>query len=267
MPPSNPVCSGEPRLRPILVCSHPEAAQKVFRLPACSAAAPGPFQRIGKKGMMKNMHADLQFLIHFFNDKEHLFRTISMAGFSQADEICNRVASQKGWYWGRFAKSERHAYLKRRQFVEKELYEGYTQRYGSLKERIPVYFYLYPRMTEQKAVELGRQRTRHDEMEPHILLVKIQDIDDTRNITFTLNDSFTAYWKKAVESGIECRGDKAHHVVLPDHNQVFPFSMIDRMYRRYKAHEINYEIQIWDHQLLERIRYTILERVMDFHRI
>ena len=204
------------------------------------------------------MDDDLQFLIHFFNDKEYLFKTITMADIYRVDDICNRISSQKGWYWRRYAQSERHDYLKRRLFVEKELYEGYTQKYGGLKEKVPVFFYLYPNITKQKAIELGQQRTRHDEIEPQILMVKIQDIEDTKNITFTLNDSHTAYWKKATESGINCRGDGNSHVVLPDHNQVFPFSMIEQIHRKYKAQEISYEIQIWDYQLLEKIRYTIL---------
>ena len=210
--------------------------------------------------MMKNMDDDLQFLVHFFHDKEYLFKTITMAGMSQMDEICNKVSSQRGWYWGRYAQSERHAYLKRRLFVEKELYEGYTQKYGSLKEKVPVYFYLYPNITEQKATELAQQRTRHDETEPQILMVNICDIEDTANITFTLNDSLTAYWKKATESGLEMRGDRNAPVVLPDHNQVFPFSMIEQIHRKYKAQHISYEIQIWDYQLLEKTRYTILRK-------
>jgi hypothetical protein len=208
--------------------------------------------------MVKNMDDDLQFLVHFFNDKEYLFKTISMAGTSQVDDICNKISSQRGWYWPRFAPSERHDYLERRRFVEKELYEDYTQEYGSLKEKIPVYFYLYPNITKQKAIELGLQRTRHGEKEPHILMVKIQDIEDTKNITFTLNDSHTAYWKRAMESGIKCRGDGSGHVVYEDHNKVFPFSMLEQIHQKYKAQQINYEIQIWDHKLLEKISYTIL---------
>ncbi len=204
------------------------------------------------------MDADLQFLVHFFNDIEYLFKTITMAGDAQVDEICDRISSLKGWYWGRFAKSERHDYLKRRQFVEKELYEGYTQEYGSLKEKIPVYFYLYPNITKQKAIELGQQRTRHDEIEPHILMVKIQDIEDIQNLTFTLNDSHTAYWKKATESGIKCRGDGNRHLVLQDHNKVFPFSMLEEIHGKYKAKKISYEVQIWDYQILEKIPYSIL---------
>jgi hypothetical protein len=204
------------------------------------------------------MDDDLQFLVHFFNDKKYLFKTITMAGVSQVDDICNTISSQKGWYWPRFAMSERHDYLKRRKFVETQLYEDYTRKYGSLKEKIPVYFYLYPNITKEKAIELGKQRTRNGEMEPHILMVKIQDIEDTKNITFTLNDSHTAYWKRAMESGIKCRGDGNHPVVLQDHNKVFPFSMIEQIHQKYKAQQINFEIQVWDYQLLEEIRYTIL---------
>ncbi len=204
------------------------------------------------------MDNDLEFLVHFFNDKEYLFKTITMAEASHRDEICNRISAQKGWYWGRFARSERDDYLKRRLFVEKELYEDYSREYGSLPEKRPVYFYLYPNITKQKALELGRHRTRCDEVEPHILMVEIQEIQDTKNITFTLNDSHTAYWKRAMESGIKCRGDANIHVVLEDHNRVFPFSMIEQMHQKYRAQQINYEIQIWDYLLLEKTKYTIL---------
>ncbi len=208
--------------------------------------------------MVNRMDEDLQFFVHFFNDKDYLFKTITMADPSQVDEICNAISSQKGWYWPRFAQSERDDYMRRRLFVEKELYENYTQEYGSLKVKIPVYFYLYPHITRQKAIELGRQRMRQGERQPHILMVKIEDIKDIDNITFTLNDSHTAYWKKATESGIPCRGDGNSPVVLPDHNKVFPFSMIEQIHQKYRAQHIQYEIQVWDDGLLETLRYTIV---------
>jgi hypothetical protein len=204
------------------------------------------------------MDDDLQYLVHFFNDKEYLFKSITMAGASQVDEICNTISAKKGWFWIRFSQSERQDYLKRRLFVERELYDDYTREYGSLKERVPVFFYLIPNITKQKAVELARQRTRHGETEPQVLMVKIADIEDTTNMTFTLNDSHTAYWKRIKEAGIEFGGEVNIPVVLPDHNKIFPFSMIEQIHKNYKAQEMRYEIQIWDHQLLEKIRYTIL---------
>ena len=204
------------------------------------------------------MDDGLQFLIRFFNDREHLFQTITMAGVSQMDEICNMISSRKGWFWIRFSPSERQSYLKRRLFVEKALYEDYTREYGSLKEKIPVFFYLIPNITRQKAIVLARQRTRHGETEPQVLMAKIADIGDTTNMTFTLNDSHMAYWERINEAGIEFGGDVNVPVVLPDHNKIFPFSMIRQVHRKYTAQEMYYEVQVWDYLLLEKMRYTIL---------
>ena len=173
------------------------------------------------------------------------------------DEICNTISSQKGWFWIRFSPSERQDYLKRRLFVENALYDDYIREYGSLKEKLPVYFSLVPNITKQEAIELARQRTMHGEAEPQVLMVKIADIEDTTNITFTLNDSHTAYWKRIKEAGIEFGGEVNVPVVLPDYNKVFPFSMIEQLHRKYKAQGMRYEIQIWDYGLLEKIRYTI----------
>jgi len=204
------------------------------------------------------MDDDLQYLIHFFNDKEYLFKSITMAGVSRVDEICNTISSQKGWFWIRFSQSERQDYLKRRLFVEKALFDDYTREYGSLKEKVPVFFYLIPNITKQKAIELARQRTMDSESEPQVLMAKIADIDDTTNITFTLNDSHTAYWKRIKEAGIEFGGEVNIPVILPDHNKIFPFSMIEQIHCKYKAQGIPYEIQIWDYQLLEKMKYIIL---------
>jgi len=208
--------------------------------------------------MTNMMDKDLQYLIHFFTDKEHLFKTIMMADACRIDEISDQFVSQKGWYWGRYSKSERQDYLNRRRFVEQELFDGFAQAYGRLKEKVPVYFYLYPKITTQKAIALGHQRTMHEEVEPGILMVKLQDIEDITNITFTLNDSCTAYRKMTIEAGIKCRGPQPDGIVLPDHNKVFPFSMIEEIHRKYTKQDMVYEVQVWDYELLERITYTIL---------
>jgi hypothetical protein len=204
------------------------------------------------------MDKELQYLVHFFTDKEHLFKTVTMADFSRVDEISDKIASQKGWYWFRYAQTDRQDYLARRRFVERELYEGYTRQYGRLKEKVPVYFYLYPNLTRQSALEKGQLRTKQGETAPQILMVKVEDINETQNITFTLNDSFTAYWKKAMESGIKCREEEQDRVVLQDHNQVFPFSMLEQIHQKYRTQEISYEVQVWDYELLERLSYCIL---------
>ncbi len=204
------------------------------------------------------MDKDLQYLVHFFTDKEYLFKTVTMAESGEIDEISNKIASQKGWYWIRYSQSDRQDYLRRRMFVENKLYEEYIQDYGCLKEKVPVYFYIYPNITEQGLLERGKQRTKFGEQMPNIIMIKIKDIDDTKNMTFTLNDSFAAYWKKAINAGIKCREEENDRIVLPDHNKIFPFSMLEQIHQKYKAQGLSYEVQIWDYELLTRMSYTIL---------
>ncbi len=89
-------------------------------------------------------------------------------------------------------------------------------------------------------------------------MAKIQNIGDTKNMTFTLNDSVTAYWKKAIESGIKCRPEEKDRVVLQDHNKTFPFSMLKQIHQKYKAQAMYYEVQVWDYEMLSRMSYIIL---------
>jgi hypothetical protein len=200
----------------------------------------------------------LHFLVHFFNDREHLFETITMARADQVEALCDRLSSRRTWYWGRYAPSERADYLRLRCYVESTLYDEYTREYGGLKERVPVYFYLYPGLSEQGALDLARQRTGHDEVEPQVLIARLEDLEDTRNITFTLNDSCTAYWQKATEAGMKYRVDGPCRAVLADHNRVFPFSLIRQLHKKYASAGVNYEVQVWDHQLLGKMSWAIL---------
>lgn len=138
------------------------------------------------------------------------------------------------------------------------MYDGYTRAYGRLKERVPVFFYLVPKVTEQQAVALARQRAMDGEAEPQVLMTRLADIEDTTNMTFTLNDSHTSYWRTMEEAGMDFGGERNVPVVLPDHNTIFPLSMIERIHRQYRAYVLDYEVQVWDRQLLENLRYTIL---------
>jgi hypothetical protein len=210
------------------------------------------------RGMMSVMPGDLRYLVHFFNDDRYLFKTITMADDARADAICSAITADKGWYWVRFSDSERRDYLRRRRFVEEAMYEDYTQAYGALADRVPIYFYLVPDLSEQQAIEMARQRTIHDEAQPHVLMVDIEDIDDTRNMTFTLNDSHTAYRARIAAAGLSFGRDDAVRVALPDHGKIFPFSMLDQVHRVYGPRHITYEVQVWDHRMVERLRYVRL---------
>jgi hypothetical protein len=203
---------------------------------------------------MRSMQGELRYLVHFFNDERYLFKTITMADDAHADDICSAITLHRGWFWVRFSPSERRGYLERRRFVEEAMYDDYTRGYGALEERVPIYFYLVPDLSEQKAIEMARQRATQGEAEPHVLMVEIRDIDDTRNVTFTLNDSHTAYRARMKAAGLSFGGDSDVRVGLPDHGKVFPFSMLEQVHRVYGPQGITYEVQVWDHRIVEGLR-------------
>ena len=187
-----------------------------------------------------------------------LFKTITMVKEDRIEEISDVITSNKGWYSHRYGKDDRQDYIKRRKFVEKELYTAYVNKYGILKEIIPVYFYIYPNISKERAIEMAQQRTKYNELAPNVLFIKILDLKDISNITFTLNDSFTSYWKKAIESGIKCREEENGREVLPDHNKIFPLTKIEQIHRKYKEKNPYYEVQIWDYKILDDVPYEIL---------
>jgi hypothetical protein len=203
------------------------------------------------------MDDDLTYLVHFFHDRAYLFQTITMADAAQTDAICDMISSRRGWFWVRFSRGERDGYLQRRRFVERALYDDYARAFGSLKESVPVYFYLIPGVTERSALELARQRKREGEAEPRVLMARLAELDDTTNVTFTLNDSHTAYWRRIKGAGLAFGGEVRDPAILPDHDRIFPLSMIERIHRAYRSRGITYEVQIWDHQLLERLHWTV----------
>lgn len=210
------------------------------------------------------MCSGLRYLVHFFNDGRFLFKTLTMVA-ARADDICDAVSAQKGWCWIRFSPAERHGYVTRRAFVEAAMYSDYTRTYGALKDPVPVYFYLIPNLTDARALELARRRTTHGETEPQVLLLEIRDIEDTSNVTFTVNDSHTAFRGRMMAAGLSFGGAVEVPDALPDHDRVFPFSMIERVHRRYEARPITYEVQVWDRRMLEALPRRILGREGDAH--
>jgi hypothetical protein len=204
--------------------------------------------------------SELQLLIHFYNDEKFLFKTIMMQDTESIEDICDAISINKGWHFGRFTKSDREYYLNRRKYVEELLYGEYSKEYGYLKERIPVYFYLFPNMTKEKVKELAQKRTEYGELSPKVLMIKIRDLQDIRNITFTINDSFTSYRGKAIEAGIKLREEEKGREYLPDHNKIFPFSKITQIHKIYKDRDPYYEIQIWDYKILENIGWETLHQ-------
>jgi hypothetical protein len=181
-----------------------------------------------------------------------------MQDTKEINEICDAISGKNGWHSGRYSQNEREYYLTRRKFIEKTLYEEYSMEHGYLNDKIPVYFYIYPNITTEKLLVFAQKRSEYDEFIPKVLIIKIQDLEDIRNITFTINDSFTSYRKKTLEKGIKLREEEKSGEYLQDHNKIFSFGEIAQIHEKYKDRNPYYEVQIWDHKMLEKISWEIL---------
>lgn len=207
------------------------------------------------------MNAELRYLIHYYTDETHLFTTIMMYSEQERDHICDAIVKNKNWFWERFRTYDRKFYLQRRTFVEQCMKNEFEHDYYPLQGNVPIYFYLVPGMNHAIAEEKCKSRTEYEEINTKYILLDVNRIQACQSVTFTLEDSFRSYWKKAREAGIKCFEDGRKRIELEDHNKTFPFSEIETLYRKYQATNTNYEVQIWDqafiHELREDVKQTL----------
>lgn len=173
----------------------------------------------------------------------------------EIDQITDTISDNNFWFGGRFAKGEREGYLERRYAVEQMLYDEFTSRYGTLKSKAPVYFYLIPDLNQQLIDSHLQARNQLGEKTTKYLIVDIDQLPDRSNISFTINDSFRSYRTKLVDKGIFCRPIINLFTELDDYGKVFHIDEMNQVHSKYcSIPDIRYEVQVWDPDILEDIR-------------
>ena len=195
----------------------------------------------------------LNYLVHYYSDKNYLFKTIMMYPKDNLNKISDNIVNNKNWYWVRYRDTDREIYYKRRSFVENIMKKEFEDNFYRLSGDIPVYFYIIPGINKEIALNNCKNRIDNDEKNK-VLLININEIVNNKNVTFTINDSFTCYLKKSIEAGVDCSKSNYKGEILDDHNKIFPIIDLIKINEKYKNKEINYEVQIWDTNLLERIK-------------
>lgn len=203
------------------------------------------------------MNEALRYLIHYYTDETQLFTTIMMYHEQERDHICDAIVKNQNWFWERFRTYDRKYYLQRRIFVEQCMKAEFEHDHYPLQGDVPIYFYLVPGMNHALAEEKCKSRTEYGEINTKYLLLDVDRIQTCRSVTFTVEDSFRSYWKKAKAAGITCFEDGRKRIELADHNTTFPFSAIETLYRKYQATNTTYEVQIWDQAFIHELRADV----------
>ena len=138
--------------------------------------------------------------------------------------------------------------MRKRDFIERTMYDEFARKYATPPSRHPVFFYLRPsldldavdRDLEQRR-SLGESRTRY-------LLVDLAQITDTAHISFTVFDSHRSDSGKCPPD----TGDPAPAMPLvPDQGTVFHITEVAEVFARNRAlPDLSFEVQVWNPRVL-----------------
>ena len=185
------------------------------------------------------------YIVHFFNDKTHLFKTVTMYPDGERDSIYNRIVHNAQWNCWRFHEFHRKNYMACRVAVESMMYNDFTSQYWPLKFEQPIYFdTLYENSLERVKSEI---HTTSDEYSTKCLVVALDALPDSSNITFTVDDSFKSYRSRLKSGGLPYHFMRKEPPNIADYGKTFPITELRGIQRKY-AHveDLKFEIQHWD---------------------
>jgi hypothetical protein len=196
----------------------------------------------------------LDTLYHFYNDETRLFITVTMYPPEDRGAVLDQIVENRAWYWGRFSRRERAAYMLGRETVEGMMRSEFERYCGKPCSSCPIYFYIYPHSDLPRLREkLGTRRG----FEPDTMMLRFQlgDLSDTSSITFTLEDSFQSYRKELQKRGIPVRTGGDAPKCPECQGRLFRIGDLRSVYEKHSSDGgIYFEVQVWDSSVLERIR-------------
>jgi hypothetical protein len=118
-----------------------------------------------------------------------------------------------------------------------------------------VYFYLYPHFLSDDIQAKLDARKKLDEPHTKYLLIPLTELEDDRNISFTISDSMLSYREKIIRQEEIVAGENLNpqHPKYPEFGSVFHISEITRFMEKYaNIDDLCFEVQIWDPSLLRK---------------
>ncbi|MBA3029477.1 MAG: hypothetical protein FP816_11815 [Desulfobacteraceae bacterium] len=185
------------------------------------------------------------YIVHFFNDETNLFKTVTMYPDHERDSIYKRIVGNAQWNCWRYYEINRKNYMACRVAVESMMYHDFTSQYWALKFKHPVYFdTLYENSLKRVEAEI---HTTAAEYSTKCLVVALDALPDSCNITFTVNDSFRSYKSRLKSDGLPYHFISEKLVNISDYGKIFPITELHEIQRKYTHVEgLKFEIQNWD---------------------
>jgi hypothetical protein len=203
----------------------------------------------------------LSTLFHFYNDDRNLFRTVTMYSGQERDRVLDQIVSNRAWYWGRFAKSERVLYMLQRETVEKLMRAEFERKFWKLPFASPVYFYIYPHLDLQRLLDELDHRARFDEQKTKILTFQLNELLNTKSVSFTLEDSFQSYKLVLRSQGIPVRTGRPELKCAECQGRIFYIEQLQAVYAKHHGDQgVYFEVQVWDGETLEPAKERLSTR-------
>jgi hypothetical protein len=197
------------------------------------------------------MNPEVKYIVHYYNDPNYLFKTITMSPQSEYSKICKLLVDSNNWFCFRFSNQIRDAYYKRRIYLEKRMKSEFEAIYYHLVSDIPIYFYAIPNLTKE---EILKKKDAISNNAKYVSFVDLQLLYGETNITFTINDSFRSYQQAMLNAGLPELLNEPKFEIYQDSSRIFPLYELNNMVEKYKNFPVKYEIQIWDHNILDIIK-------------
>ncbi len=189
------------------------------------------------------------YLIHYYKKREFLFKTITELSEAELSSTLNSLSDNNTWYGSRFSEKNRISYMHFRSYVEKFMYNELEERYSQPPSKHPVYMYLSTKTAEERI--LGLKDTPYADSK--YISIKLSDIQDKANISFTVDDSMWSFGFDLFRKGIIDWNPALEMEEKEFHGKLYHINELQEVIKQYNLDEKQtYEVHFWDKKMLSK---------------
>ena len=105
---------------------------------------------------------NLRIMLHHYHSDEHLFQTVTMVTGARREQAIEEIARANAWFGGRFFVDNRSEYMKRRLFIEAQMYKEFSEKHAAPPSANPVFLTIRPHLSIDSAAAQRARGTRRE---------------------------------------------------------------------------------------------------------